>query len=77
VNVHDLCFVHAYTVAEICTLSTDKGDSKDKVVLVLFLTEHHAMKAYWGVDSRERAPWYLLDRRLGGPQSCSGRAGEE
>jgi hypothetical protein len=23
---------------------------KGKVVPVLFLTEHHAMKAYWGVD---------------------------
>jgi hypothetical protein len=23
---------------------------KGKVVSVLFLTEHHAMKAYWGVE---------------------------
>jgi hypothetical protein len=23
---------------------------KGKVVTVLFLTEHHAMKAYWGVE---------------------------
>jgi hypothetical protein len=27
-----------------------KGKGKVKVVLVLFLTEHHAMKAYWGVE---------------------------
>jgi hypothetical protein len=26
---------------------------------------------------RERAPWYPLDSRLGGPQSRSGRGGEE
>jgi hypothetical protein len=25
----------------------------------------------------ERTPWYPLDRRLGGPQSWSGRRGEE
>jgi hypothetical protein len=24
-----------------------------------------------------KSPWYLLDRRLGGPQSPSGRGGEE
>jgi hypothetical protein len=24
-----------------------------------------------------KEPWYLLDRRLGGPQSRSGRSGEE
>jgi len=24
-----------------------------------------------------KEPWYLLDRRLGGPQSRSGRGGEE
>jgi hypothetical protein len=26
---------------------------------------------------QERSPWYPLDRRLGGPQSRSGRGGEE
>jgi hypothetical protein len=26
------------------------GKGKDKVVPVLPLTEHHAMKAYWGVE---------------------------
>jgi hypothetical protein len=26
---------------------------------------------------QEKSPWYLLDRRLGGPQSCSGCGGEE
>jgi hypothetical protein len=26
---------------------------------------------------RGKSPWYLLDRRLGGPQSRSGRGGEE
>jgi hypothetical protein len=26
---------------------------------------------------RERVPWYPLDRRLGGPQSRSGRGGKE
>jgi hypothetical protein len=25
----------------------------------------------------EKSPWYPLDRRLGGPQSRSGRGGEE
>jgi len=24
-----------------------------------------------------KSPWYPLDRRLDGPQSCSGRGGEE
>jgi hypothetical protein len=57
------------------------------------LTEHHAMKAYWasgGIAPRiidvvtprpfylqGKSPWYSLDRRLGGPQSRSGRGGEE
>jgi hypothetical protein len=27
--------------------------------------------------TREKAPWYPLDRRMGGPQSRSGRGGEE
>jgi hypothetical protein len=27
-----------------------KPKGKVKIVRVLFLTEHHAMKAYWGVD---------------------------
>jgi len=27
--------------------------------------------------SQGRSPWYLLDRRLGGPQSSSGHGGEE
>jgi hypothetical protein len=27
--------------------------------------------------SQGKSPWYLLDRRLGGPQSRSGRGGEE
>jgi hypothetical protein len=27
--------------------------------------------------SQGKSPWYPLDRRLGGPQSCSGRGGEE
>jgi hypothetical protein len=27
-----------------------KGKVKDKVVFVLLLTEHHAIKAYWEVD---------------------------
>jgi hypothetical protein len=38
----------------------------------------------WGVSLTPRplypqgkSPWYLLDRRLGGPQSRSGRGGEE
>jgi hypothetical protein len=28
-------------------------------------------------NSQGKSPWYLLDRRLGGPQSRSGRGGEE
>jgi hypothetical protein len=27
-----------------------KGKGKGKAVPVLILTEHHAMKAYWGVE---------------------------
>jgi hypothetical protein len=27
-----------------------KGKGKGKIVPVIFLTEHHAMKAYWGVE---------------------------
>jgi hypothetical protein len=33
----------------------------------------HAPAAY----SQGKSPWYPLDRRLGGPQSRSGRGGEE
>jgi hypothetical protein len=69
---------------------------------MLFLTEHHVMKAYWtsgGTAPRVlelgtgwrwvvsftprllypqgKSPWYPLDRSLGGPQSRSGRGGEE
>jgi hypothetical protein len=72
---------------------------------VLILTEHQAMKAYWGsggtapfihsffdlgtrgrwvvsftprpLYSQGKSPFYPLDRRLGGPQSRSGRGGEE
>jgi hypothetical protein len=65
-------------------------------------TEHHAMKAYWGIGGiaprildpstrwrwvvsftprllypQGKSPWYPLDRRLGGPQSRSGRGGKE
>jgi hypothetical protein len=72
-----------------------------KVAPVL-LTEHHAMKAYYGSEGiaprildlgtwwrwmvssmprplypQGKSPWYPLDRRLGGPQSLSGRGGEE
>jgi hypothetical protein len=75
---------------------------KVKVKLSLWLTKHHAMKAYWrsgGIAPRildlgtrwrrvvsftprplypqGKSPWYPLDRRLGGPQSRSGRGGEE
>jgi hypothetical protein len=77
--------------------------SKVKVRLFLcFLTEHQAMKAYWGSGGialrifylgttwkwvvsfthwplypQEKSPWYPPDRRLGGPQSRSGRSGEK
>jgi len=69
---------------------------------VLFLTEHHAIKTYWGSGSiaprihdlctrlrrvvsftprplypQGKSPWYILDRRLVGPQSRSGSGGEE
>jgi hypothetical protein len=37
-----------------------KGKCKGKGVPVLFLTEHNAMKAYWGSGSR--APLILLPR---------------
>jgi hypothetical protein len=75
---------------------------KGKVVPVLFLIEHPAIKAYWGnggiaplildpgtrwrwvvsfmlrpLCPRGKSPWYPLDRRLDGPQSRSGRGGEE
>jgi hypothetical protein len=65
------------------------------------LTEHRAMKPYWGsgciaprIDLGTRwrwvvsftprplypqgkSPWYPLDRRVGGPQSRSGRGSEQ
>jgi hypothetical protein len=31
----------------------------------------------WPLYSQVKSPWYPLDRRLGGPQSRSGRGGEE
>jgi hypothetical protein len=59
----------------------------------MLLTEHHAMKAYWEsggtaplilwprhwmeVSGQLQSPWYQMDRGLGGPQSRSGRGGEE
>jgi hypothetical protein len=59
-----------------------------RVKLSLCLTKHHAMKAYWGVEVSGQLhdpaalppgedPLVHLDRRLGGPQSSSGRGGEE
>jgi len=36
------------------------GKAKGKVVPVFLLTEHHAMKAYWG--SRSIAPFILRPR---------------
>jgi hypothetical protein len=36
---------HKVNVVFMCTVLY-----KDKVVPVLFLTGHHAMKAYWGVE---------------------------
>jgi len=75
---------------------------KVKRSLCFFLTEHPAMKAYWGGEdiaprildlgtrwrwvgsfmpqtlySKEKRPWYPLDRRLGGAQNRSGRGSEE
>jgi hypothetical protein len=43
------------------------------------------MKVYWGSAGiapgrftiKEKSPWYILDRRLGGPQSRPGHGGEE
>jgi hypothetical protein len=35
---------------ETCGKGKGKGKSKSEVVSV-FLTEHHAMKAYWGVEA--------------------------
>jgi len=32
------------------TTSVFRCHAKDEVVPVLFLTEHHVMKAYWGVE---------------------------
>jgi hypothetical protein len=31
----------------------------------------------WPLYHEEKNPWHALDRRLGGPQSRSGRGGEE
>jgi len=31
----------------------------------------------WPLYPHVKSPWYPLDRRLGGPQSRSGRGGEE
>jgi hypothetical protein len=46
---------------------------KDKVVPVLFLTEHHAMKAYWG--SGGTAPIVLLTSALDGGEWSASRPG--
>jgi hypothetical protein len=85
------------------SITSCKVNVKVKLSLCFFLTEHHAMKAYWGsrgiqlnaffnlgtgwrwvvsftprpIYSQGKSSWYPLDRRLGGPQSCSGRGGEE
>jgi hypothetical protein len=55
--------------------NNNNNNNNNKDIPVLSLTEHHAMKAYWG--SGGRSPWYPLDRRLGGPYSRSGHGGEE
>jgi len=68
----------------------DLCKGKGKVVPVLFLTEHQAMKARWPwywmalvsftpqpLYPQGKSPWYPLYRRLGGLQSRSGRGGEE
>jgi hypothetical protein len=31
----------------------------------------------WLLYPQGKSPWYPLDRRLGGPQNCSGYGGEE
>jgi len=31
----------------------------------------------WPLYPQGKSLWYPLDRRLGGPQSCSGHGGEE
>jgi hypothetical protein len=31
----------------------------------------------WSASGQGKSPWYPLDMRLGGPQSRSGRSGEE
>jgi hypothetical protein len=33
-----------------CSTTLRQVNVKGKVVLVLFITQHHAMKAYWGVE---------------------------
>jgi hypothetical protein len=43
-----LCFIVRYTAIQACRLTQLR---KGKVALVLPLTEHHAMKAYWGSGS--------------------------
>jgi hypothetical protein len=59
----------------------------------LCLNKHHAIKTYWGsggvvpcildlgsrwpLYAQRKSPWYPLGRRLAGPQSRSGRGGEE
>jgi hypothetical protein len=83
-------------------VSTSRFYPSNKVKLSLCLTNHHAMKAYWGVEVwlhafydlgcmcrwvvnfaprplylQGKSPWYALNRRLCGPQSQSGRRGEE
>jgi hypothetical protein len=51
------------------------------------LPKHHSLKTYWGkggiaplsgqLHAPRKSASYLLHRRLGGPQSRSGRGGEE
>jgi hypothetical protein len=43
----------------------------------LILWPRHYMEVSRQLYTQGKSPWYPLDRRLGGPQSCSGRGGEE
>jgi hypothetical protein len=39
---------HGGTAITFVVKKNAKSGSKGKIILGLFLTEHHAMKAYWG-----------------------------
>jgi len=43
------------------TFRFHESKCKGKFVPVLFLTEHHGMKVYWGVEYDSTISWHLME----------------